>query len=131
MAHQGPAQPQHRGDRLPKAGAWLNCSPLPALGLHLRGAEFVVACKFRLGLPVYDQPGPCPSCGKDSDILGDHSMVCGTGGERIVRHNAVRDGLHDTAAAAGLAPLKEGRALLPGNNRGADGCVPPSLGWRT
>ena len=52
MAHQGPAQPQHPGDRLPKAGAWLNCSPLPALGLHLRGAEFVVACKFRLGLPV-------------------------------------------------------------------------------
>ena len=117
MAHQGPAQPQHRGDRLPKAGAWLNCSPLPALGLHLRGAEFVVACKFRLGLPVYDQPGPCPSCGKDSEILGDHSMVCGTGGERIVRHNAVRDALHDTAAAAGLAPLKEGRALLTGNNR--------------
>ena len=38
--------------------------------------------------------------------------------------------LHDTAAAAGLAPLKEGRALLPGNNRGADGCVPSSLGWR-
>ena len=71
MAHQGPAQPQHRGDRLPKAGAWLNCSPLPALGLHLRGAEFVVACKFRLGLPVYDQPGRCPSCGKDSEILGD------------------------------------------------------------
>ena len=58
MAHQGPAQPQHRGDRLPKAGAWLNCSPLPALGLHLCGAEFVVACKFQLGLPVYDQPGP-------------------------------------------------------------------------
>ena len=40
--------------------------------------EFVVACKFRLGLPVYDQAGPCPSCGIDSDILGDHSMVCGT-----------------------------------------------------
>ena len=33
--------------------------------------------------------GPCPSCGKDSDILGDHIMVCGTGGERIVRHNAL------------------------------------------
>ena len=102
---------------LPKAGAWLNCSPLPALGLHLRGAEFVVTCKFRLGLAVYDHLGPCPSCGKDSDLLGDHSMVCGTGGERILRHNAIRDALFETAAAAGLAPLKEGRALLPGNNR--------------
>ena len=48
---------------------------------------------------------------------GDHSLVCGTGGERIVRHNAVRDAIFDTAAAAGLAPLREGRALLPGNNR--------------
>ena len=110
---------------LPKAGAWLNCSPLPALGLHLRGAEFVVACKFRLGLAVYDQPGPCPNCGKNSDVLGDHSMVCGTGGERILRHNAIRDALFDTAVAAGLAPLKEGRALLPGNNRRpADVLVP-------
>ena len=102
---------------LPQAGAWLNCTPLPALGLHLRGPEFVVAAKIRLGLPVYDQPGPCPNCGRASDVLGDHSLVCGTGGERIVRHNAVRDAIFDTAAAAGLAPLKEGRALLPGNNR--------------
>ena len=102
---------------LPQAGAWLNCTPLPALGLHLRGSEFVVACKFRLGLPIYDQPGPCPNCGRESDVLGDHSLVCGTGGERIVRHNAVRDAIFDTAAAAGLAPLREGRALLPGNNR--------------
>ena len=102
---------------LPQAGAWLTCTPLPALGLHLRGAEFVLSCKFRLGLPVYDQLGPCPNCGKESDVLGDHSLVCGTGGERIVRHNAVRDAIFETAAAAGLAPLKEGRALLPGNNR--------------
>ena len=29
----------------------------------------------------------------------------------------MRDAIFDTAAAAGLAPLKEGRALLPGNNR--------------
>ena len=41
----------------------------------------------------------------------------GRGGERIARHNALRDALHDTAAAAGLAPQKEGRALLPGNDR--------------
>ena len=102
---------------LPQAGAWLNCPPLPALGLHLRGSEFVVAVKFRLGMPVYDTAGQCPACGRHSDILGDHGMVCGTGGERISRHNALRDALHDTAAAAGLAPQKEGRALLPGNDR--------------
>ena len=33
---------------LPYAGAWLTCAPIPALGLHMRGPEFVVAVKFRL-----------------------------------------------------------------------------------
>ena len=102
---------------LPYAGAWLTCAPIPALGLHMRGPEFVVAVKFRLGLNIYDKAGKCPSCGKESDELGDHGMVCGTGGESISRHNALRDAIFDTAASAGLAPLKEERALLPGNNR--------------
>ena len=69
---------------LPQAGAWLNCPPLPALGLHLRGSEFVIAAKFRLGMPVYNFAGSCPACGEDSDVMGDRGMVCGTGGERIV-----------------------------------------------
>ena len=107
---------------LPYAGAWLTCAPIPALGLHMRGPEFVVAVKFRLGLNIYDKAGKCPSCGKESDELGDHGMVCatlcGTGGESISRHNALRrklrDAIFDTGASAGLAPLKEERALLPG-----------------
>ena len=37
-----------------------------------------------------------------------------TGGERIARHNHLRDAIFDTAAAAGLGPVKEGRFLLPG-----------------
>ena len=82
---------------LPYAGAWLTCAPIPALGLHMRGPEFVVAVKFRLGLNIYDKAGKCPSCGKESDELGDHGMVCatlcGTGGESISRHNALRRNL--------------------------------------
>ena len=116
---------------LPYAGAWLNSVPLPALGLHLRSSEFITATKFRLGLQVYDYTGTCPACGRQSDVLGDHGMVCGTGGERIARHNALRDALHDTAAAAGLAPTKEGRALLPGNDRRpADVFIPGWAGGR-
>ena len=42
---------------------------------------------------------------------------CNTGGERIFRHNAVRDAIFDTAAAAALAPLREVRDLLPGNHQ--------------
>ena len=44
-------------------------------------------------------------------------MSCGTGGERIARHNHLRDAVFETAVAAGLAPTKEGRFLLPGADR--------------
>ena len=46
---------------LQHAGDWLNTAPLKALGLHLRAAEFVMVVKYRLGLPVFDTPGPCPA----------------------------------------------------------------------
>ena len=39
---------------------------------------------------------------RHSDALGDHAMCCGHQGERIFRHNALRDTSHDTAAAAAL-----------------------------
>ena len=116
---------------LPHAGDWLNTPPLTALGLHLRSSEFVLAVKYRLGLPVYDRAGPCPACLRPSDAMGDHAMCCGSGGERISRHNALRDAIFDTAASAGLAPVKEGRFLLPGDDRRpADVLVPHWAGGR-
>ena len=36
-------------------------------------------------------------------------FCCESGGERISRHNALRDALFDRAVAAGLRPTKEGR----------------------
>ena len=45
------------------------------------------------------------------------ALSCGFGGERISRHNQLRDALFDTAVAAGLGPVKEGRFLLPGQDR--------------
>ena len=66
-----------------------------------------------------------PACLRPSDALGDHAMCCGTGGERIARHNHLRDAVFDTAAAAGLGPVKEGRFLLPGcDRRPADVLLP-------
>ena len=91
----------------------------------------MAAVKFRLGLPIFISAGPCPACDQPSDILGDHALVCGFGGERIARHNFLRDALHETAAAAGLAPTKEGRALIPGTNlRPADVFIPHWAGGR-
>ena len=93
---------------LPHVGDWLNVAPLKTLGLHLRPAEFAIVAKYRLGIPVFGRDGPCPACLRPSDALGDHAMCCGFGGERISRHNHLRDALHDTAVAAGLGPVKEG-----------------------
>ena len=41
-------------------------------------------------------------------IVSDRS-----GGERISRNNNLRDALYQTAGAAGLAPVRERRFLLP------------------
>ena len=109
------------------AGAWLTVVPSPGLGLKLHPAEFVVALRHRLGHPIYSSDGPCPACGQASDRMGVHAMNCAWQGERIARHNALRDTLHSTAAAAALAPAKEGRFLLPGEGgRPADVLIP---GW--
>ena len=116
---------------LPHAGDWLNTAPLTALGLHLRQAEFVFVAKYRLGMNVYDRDGPCPACLCPSDRLGDHALSCGTGGERISRHNHLRDAIHETAVAAGLGPTREGRFLLPGaDRRPADVLIPNWAGGR-
>ena len=84
-----------------------------------------MAVKYRIGCPLYTTAGKCPACPKLSDIFGDHAISCGTEGERIARHNVLRDTLYHTCASAALAPTKEGRALLPGTNaRPADVFLP-------
>ena len=100
-------QNSHQGD-------WLTVVPNPGLGLLIQPSEFVVALRYRLGQPVFAADGPCPACGRHSDRLGDHALNCAWQGERIARHNSLRDVLHGAAVSAALAPTKEGRALLPG-----------------
>ena len=73
--------------------------------------------KLRLGIPVFTSSGSCPACKAPSDRLGDHALCCGNEGERIARHNALRDALHSTAAAASLGPSKEVRFLIPGSDK--------------
>ena len=45
----------------------------------------------RFDLQVYDTAGHCQASDRQSDAMGDHGMICVSGGERIVRHNALRD----------------------------------------
>ena len=113
------------------AGDWLNVVPNPGLNLLLQPAEFVAALRYRLGQPVFGADGPCPACGRPSDRLGDHALNCAWQGERIARHNSLRDAIHGTAVAASLAPTKEGRFLLPGQGgKPADILVPHWTGGK-
>ena len=116
---------------LPHAGDWVNVVPSTALGLHLRPQEFVMVARYRLGLPLYNQAGPCPACHRLSDVEGNHAMCCGSGGERIARHNHLRDHLHATAVAAGVGPAREVRFLIPGSDsRPADVLLPHRIGGK-
>ena len=100
---------------LPRAGDWLTAVPMPALGLHLRPAEFVPCLKYRLGVPVYSADGTCPSCSGPSDKMGDHALGCRKHNERIARHDQLRDVLYEAASSAALAPIREAPHLLPGS----------------
>ena len=63
--------------------------------------------------------------------MGDHALCCGHWGERISRHNALRDAVFNTAASAALSPVKEGQFLLPGvGRRPADVYIPSWAGGR-
>jgi len=97
---------------LPNAGAWLNVVPSPTLGLHLHPPEFITAVKYRLGVDVFPLEGRCTACPVLSDPAGDHAVSCGWGGERIGRHNLIRDVLFSACSSAAVGPTREDRAHL-------------------
>ena len=97
------------------AGSWLSVVPSPALGLHLRPTEFVPIVRYRLGINVFSSEGNCPSCGQQSDKLGDHALACVRSRDRIARHDLLRDLIYEAASSASLAPVKEEQHLLPGS----------------
>ena len=63
-----------------------------------------------------DNVSSCSACGKSvaADPLGDHQVGCRGNGDRIHRHDAIRDALFSAAQSAALAPRKEVPTLIPG-----------------
>ena len=58
-------------------------------------------------------------------VFGHHAVVCDCSGDRIKRHNAIRDCLFDSCVAACWAPVKETPFLLAGSSeRPADIFIP-------
>ena len=116
---------------LPQAGAFLNAIPNPNFGLSLIPENFRISICYRLGLPVYSFPHQCPACGKDSDIFGDHTIVCATEYERIHRHDVIRDAIHEAAKHAGLSPVPEARLVANSQSRPGDVFLPNWRGKQT
>ena len=78
-------------------------------------------------MPVFRVQGECPmpACHVTNDIMGDHAISCAIGGERISKHNHVRDAIFKAAVEAGLGPVREPDGLLPGSDdRPADVLIP-------
>ena len=108
------------------AGDWLNAIPSRALGLHIPNRDFILCLCYWLGLPISSSARSCPACGEvAADSSGDHQVGCGANGDRISRHNGLRDALFSAAQSAALAPRLEAPFLVPSSSsRPADVFLP-------
>ena len=110
---------------IPHAGDWLIAIPSRALGLHFLDREFRVCLQYWLSLPIYSGNSKCSICYRAADSFGDHHVGCGGNGDRIFRHDSIRDAIFSAAQSAALAPRKEFPSLIPGcQNRPADVFLP-------
>jgi len=64
-------------------------------------------------MPILTEDSACPCCGSGMDRFMDHALVCPCGGDRTLRHNALRDLVFKEAQLASLRPEKEKPGLLP------------------
>ena len=96
------------------SGDWLNVVPSFSLWIHLTSQKFIFSSRYRLGLPEYINPGPCPvpTCNIQMDIQGDHALACASSSERISQHDRLWDTIHNIASQAGLALHNEEQGLL-------------------
>ena len=81
--------------------------------------RFLASLKYRLDIPLFDEPFPCPAlssgegkaCGSEMDVFGDHAPCCLHGPSLVFRHNNVRDILGHSGRAAGLAAAARAAGL--------------------
>ena len=97
---------------LPGAGAFLTAPPVDD-GREIDAQLFKITLRRRLRAPVYEAEHYCPLCGVVMDRWGDHALTCECGGDRTVRHNAIRNICYEEATEAALRPEREKANLLP------------------
>ena len=74
----------------PRCRCLLTATPAPR-DTHVPSPLLRVALQRRLRLPVWDCDSACGLCGEVLDRWGDHALCCGGGGDRVLRHSAVRN----------------------------------------
>ena len=72
--------------------------------------------RYKLGACVCTSDVDCPDCLEQSDKEGDHTILCRSKGERIARHNHIRDHLYHTAVCSAVSPNREDRAIIRGSD---------------
>jgi hypothetical protein len=90
---------------------------LPNLGMGqaFTADQWRVLARWRLGGRVYASDSTCSACNKPMPICGNHAVECGVRGDLIRRHNSICAVVADMATQGGLAPIREMRGLIPGN----------------
>ena len=77
----------------PHANAWLSTRPscMDGSDCILPPRIFRTAVARLLGQPVFSNSVPCPLCEQTMDLQGDHPLCCKKSGDRITRHNRLRN----------------------------------------
>ena len=73
----------------PGAGGFLSC--VPSGRTRMEPLVFIAELRVRLNVPEASADTWCPRCDAVLDTHGYHSGMCSAGGERTLRHNALRD----------------------------------------
>src|SRR5882724_10207853 len=105
----------------PHANAWLSARPscMDGTDTVLPPRIYRTAVARLLGQPVFSSSAPCPLCEQTTDPMGDHPLCCKKSGDRITRHNRLRNLVFKLAHRAPLPnwrsweflvlPIKPGR----------------------
>ena len=99
-----------RSEAEPGARAFL--AAIPSGRTRMEPAAFCAELRHRLGVPDSATDAWCPKCDGVLDSHSYHAATCCAGGERTLRHHAVRDLLCTWTTRAGFQPEKEKPGLL-------------------
>ena len=97
---------------LPGASPFLGAIPSKQSCLAWDPCEFLIELRTRLLAKVYDEEEWCSVCNGISDCKGHHARKCAGGGDRVRRHNDVRNLIGRFAAEARQRPTLEKPGLL-------------------